>query len=88
MIRKTKAPFALGLAGVAVRSYVLWSARILILSWYTYFVLEFAGEKLQGGGYLAIAMMLLSIFGLFQLIELAAKLTGLKEPPPRAQADD
>lgn len=78
MSRNKKTPFWSELVGVGVRSYVLWFARIFITSWYVYFVVHM---DLRGGGYLAIAMMLLSIFGLIQLIELIAKFVGLKDSP-------
>ena len=77
MSQNRKQPFLLELIGVAARSYVLWSARILIISWYIYFLIHL---DLKGGGYSAVAMMLLSIFG---LIEPVAKLVGLKDGTPR-----
>ena len=85
MSRKRKNPFLLELFGVAARSYILWSARILIISWYVYFMVHM---DIRGGGYFAIAIALLSIFGLIQLIELIAGFVGLKDRAPRPEPQD
>jgi len=83
MTAKKKLPFWLQLTLDGARSYVLWSARVLILSWYVYGVIELSRERGQGGGYLYLAMVLLSVFGLFQIIELIAAVLKLKEPTPQ-----
>jgi hypothetical protein len=85
MSRKRKVPFLVELLGIAVRSYILWSARILIVAWYVYFVVHM---DVRGGGYFVIAVALLSIFGLIQLIELIAVLVGLKDRTPQPEPDE
>lgn len=75
-----QSPFDLRrLSAIFARSFVLTIARILIMSWYVYFGLHFSEKLEAGGGYMYLVMFPLSIFGLWQLLEWLAKITGLRE---------
>jgi len=78
MSQESKLPFAARLAGIFIRSFVLTAARLLIMGWYVYFVVQ-AAPQLQGGGYMVLLMAVLSIFGLWQLLEVLAKALKLQD---------
>lgn len=73
-----KLPFVVRLAGIFLRSAVLTAAQIFIMSWYVYFALHFYA-KVEGHEPFYWVIALLSVFGLWQVLQLLARVTGLAD---------
>lgn len=82
MTRNRRPLLAGGLIGIFLRSAVHWAARVFIVSWYVYYAFHF-DAKVDDDGYMYWLVFLLSVFGLWQLIEVLAKATRLAERLPR-----
>ena len=64
------------LAAIFVRSAVFTAVRLFLMSWYVYFAFFFF-TKIEGRDPFYWVVLLLSIFGLWQLIELFGRVAGL-----------
>ncbi len=81
MNQNKKSPLAAVLFGIAVRSFVLMFGRIFVMAWYIYFALQLY-TKIESDKVIFGVMLVLSIFGLWQVIELVARATKLTDKPP------
>lgn len=85
-----KPRLALRLLSIGLRAFILMFARVVIMGWYIYFGLHFA-ESIKpgsGSGYMYLIMFSLSIFGLWQLLEFLAKVTGLVDSKSKLTESD